>query len=77
MTSTWRNVIMSANQGLTAGGTSTIGGRGFGLASRGLGTGLISIGGGSGATCWLTLGPAAADTSGARGATTLGFGCGR
>jgi hypothetical protein len=43
-------------QGFCAGGVSTIGGFGFGLAGAGMapGAGLTSIGGGNGAACRLT-----------------------
>src|SRR5580704_7936400 len=62
--------------GGAAGGVSTSGGFGFGRATTGLpGAGRISIGGGSGATCWLTTGAfgagfgfgAAAAAAGGRG----------
>jgi hypothetical protein len=43
---------------LVTGGVSANGGFGFGFGSRGPGPGAgrTSIGGGSGATCWLTTG---------------------
>ena len=58
-----------------AGGVSTSGDRGFGLAGAGPGAepgaGLTSIGGGSGATCWLATGG-----FGAAGAANGGLGVG-
>jgi hypothetical protein len=65
---------------LASGGVSTSGG--FGLGGRttpGAGTGRTSIGGGSGATCWLTTGALApgggfGGAAGGRGTLILAFG---
>jgi hypothetical protein len=61
------------------GGVSVSGGRGFGGGRTAPGTGRTSIGGGSGATCWLITGAAAAalgfgGATGGRGATSFGLG---
>src|SRR5712691_1317074 len=63
-----------SSYGIANGGVSTIGGRGRGLSAAEPGAGLTSIGGGSGAICWLTTGGASA---GGCGATSLGFGATR
>ena len=61
-----------------AGGVSTSGGFGFGGRATTLpGAGRTSIGGGSGAACWLTTGGyglAGAAATGGRGTAGFGFG---
>jgi len=72
-------------RGVAAGGVSTRGGGGFGRGGRamlGPGAGRTSIGGGSGATCWLTTGGlspgwgAGSGTEGGRGAVIFALGDG-
>lgn len=62
--------------GAAAGGVSTSGGFGFGGRGAPPGTGRTSIGGGSGATCWLitgAFGSGGAAAAGGRGAMSFGF----
>ena len=69
--------------GFATGGVRTRGGRGFGGGRTAPGTGRTSIGGGRGATCWLTTGAEAfgaaglGGVAGGRGTLTVGFGWGR
>src|SRR6201996_8121017 len=72
----WLSPESRPRQGLGTGGVNGSGGRGRGRTEPGAGR--ISIGGGSGATCWLTTGggsePDSAGKNCGRGATILGFG---
>lgn len=65
----------AGHYGFATGGVSTSGGFSFGGRATTLGAGRTSIGGGSGATCWLTTGALViGGAAGARGAATFGFG---